>query len=64
MDKRDLVRAVAKATGKPMTSVESILESAFEEITSALQKGEVISIGGFGSFSLGASKPVKQIKTK
>jgi|LakMenE18May11ns_1017448.scaffolds.fasta_scaffold9852720_2 nucleoid DNA-binding protein len=64
MDKRDLVRAVAKATGKPITTVEVIVGAVFEEITSALHKGEVISLGGFGSFSLGAAKPPKKSKAK
>ena len=64
MDKRDLVRAVAKATGKPITTVEVIVGAVFEEITSALHKGEVISLGGFGSFSLGTAKTPKKSKAK
>ncbi len=57
MDKRDLARSVAKASGKPITVVDAILAAAFNEITDALQRGETVSIGGFGSFALGAKPP-------
>lgn len=57
MDKRDLVRAVAAASKKPITEVDVILQSAFDVITAALERGEVVSIGGFGTFALGGKKP-------
>ena len=57
MNKRDLVRAVAAASKRPITDVDVILHSTFDVITAALERGEVISIGGFGTFALGAKKP-------
>ena len=62
MNKSELVRAVAESSGKPITVVDVVLEAVFNEITAALEKGETISIGGFGSFALSA-KPMKK-KTK
>jgi len=62
MNKSELVRAVAEASGKPITVVDAVLAAVFNEITSALGRGETISIGGFGSFALSA-KPAKK-KTK
>ena len=58
MDKRDLARAVAKATNKPITDVDVILTATFDAITDALQRGETVAIGGFGSFALGAKTGV------
>ena len=60
MNKRDLIRAVAEKTGKPMTVVDVILEAAFAQITDALEKGDTVAIGGFGSFALGAKPPKKK----
>lgn len=57
MNKRDLVRAVATASKKPITDVDVILQTTFDLITAALERGEIISIGGFGTFALGAKKP-------
>jgi nucleoid DNA-binding protein len=62
MDKRDLVRAVAATSGKPMTTVDVILDAAFQKITEALERGEIVSIGGFGSFALGSKPSVKRKK--
>ena len=56
MNKTDLVRAVAVASKKPITDVDVILQSTFDLITEALQRGDVISIGGFGTFALGGKK--------
>lgn len=56
MNKRDLIRAVAAKSKKPITHVDLILQSAFDEITAALERGEIISIGGFGTFALGSKK--------
>ena len=60
MNKRDLIRMVAEVTGKRITTVDVILEAAFAQITNALEKGDIVSIGGFGSFALGAKPPKKQ----
>lgn len=60
MNKRDLVRAVAKATGKPIVDVDVIVEATFQTLTSALDAGETVSLGGFGSFSLGGRAKTKK----
>jgi|LakMenEpi03Aug12_release.lakeMendotaPanAssembly.Ray.scaffolds.fasta_scaffold643484_2 DNA-binding protein HU-beta len=61
MNKRELVRSVANSTGKPITTVEVIIQAAFDQITDALDRGDIISIGGFGSFALGGKKtPAKK----
>ena len=63
MNKRDLVRAGAEASKKPITDVDVILQSTFDVITAALERGDIVSIGGFGSFALGAKKPKLVKKT-
>ena len=62
MNKRDLARAVAVASGKPITTVDVILDAAFQQITEALERGETVSIGGFGSFALGSKPAVNRKK--
>lgn len=63
MNKRDLVRAVAKTSGKPITEVDVVADAIFEVITRALENGDTVNIGGFGSFALGGKAPaVKKSK--
>lgn len=64
MDKRQLIRSVANSTGKPITTVEVIIQAAFDQITDALDRGDIISIGGFGSFALGGKKAPAKKKQK
>ena len=47
---------MATASKRPITDVDVILQSTFDVVTAALERGEIISIGGFGTFALGAKK--------
>lgn len=50
MNKRDLVDAVASATGRPKTEAASAVDAIFEAITGALARRDKVQIAGFGSF--------------
>ena len=50
MTKADLVEEVIKATQMPRKEAEVTVETIFESIIGALQKGEKLEIRGFGSF--------------
>ncbi len=48
--KADLVEEVSQTTGLTRNDSEEAVETIFESIIGALQKGEKIEIRGFGSF--------------
>jgi len=50
LTKADLIEEVLRVTELPRKESESIVETIFESIIQALQKGEKIEIRGFGSF--------------
>ncbi|OLE11118.1 MAG: integration host factor subunit beta [Acidobacteria bacterium 13_1_20CM_4_56_7] len=50
LTKADLIEEVLRVTELPRKESESIVETIFESIIEALQKGEKIEIRGFGSF--------------
>jgi len=50
MNKAELVDAVAKKTGETKRMSEGFVDALVETITSAVAKGEKVSIVGFGSF--------------
>src|SRR5438067_11283668 len=50
LTKADLIEEVLNVTELPRKESESIVETIFESIIQALQKGEKIEIRGFGSF--------------
>jgi integration host factor subunit beta len=50
MTKADLVEEVTKATELPRKESESVVETIFESIITALQADDKIEIRGFGSF--------------
>lgn len=50
MIKLDIVNQVADKTGVPKTKAETAVESLFEAMKSALQRGERIELRGFGVF--------------
>lgn len=52
MNKADLVDSVASATGLGKSEAGSAVESVLNVITSALQRGESVSLIGFGIFSI------------
>jgi DNA-binding protein HU-beta len=50
MNKRDLVEAVAAATGRPKTEAATAVDAIFEAISGALKNREKVQIAGFGAF--------------
>ena len=53
MNKSDLINAVTKKRdGNKKYIVKSVLEDIFDEIQSALMRGEKVSIRGFGTFEV------------
>lgn len=50
MNKKDLVRKVALDAGLTMKKAEEVLDGFLTGISSALSKGEEISVRGFGKF--------------
>src|ERR1700740_234965 len=50
LTKADLIEEVWKATELPRKESETIVETIFDSIIEAIQKGEKIEIRGFGSF--------------
>src|SRR6201981_2174855 len=50
LTKADLIEEVLKVTELPRKESETIVETIFDSIIAALQKGEKIEIRGFGSF--------------
>ena len=52
MNKKELIGAVAEATGLTKKYVELVVDSTFDVITSALKDGEKVKVHGFGSFEV------------
>jgi len=50
LTKADLIEEVLKVAELPRKESETIVETIFESIIDALQKGDKIEIRGFGSF--------------
>jgi integration host factor subunit beta len=50
LTKADLIEEVLNVTELPRKESETIVETIFDSIIAALQKGEKIEIRGFGSF--------------
>ena len=50
MTKADLVEEVTRITELPRKEAEAVVETIFESIIGALQKGDKLEIRGFGSF--------------
>ena len=50
LTKADLIEEVLKVTELPRMESETIVETIFDSIIEAIQKGEKIEIRGFGSF--------------
>ena len=56
MNKNDLIGAVAEASGLSKSQASSAVESVFDSISSALKKGDVVRLVGFGTFSVAKRK--------
>ncbi len=52
MNKGEVVRAVAEATGVPIKTTKDVVNSVFDTIIDAMAKGENVQVLGFGSFIL------------
>jgi len=50
IDKKELIKRVAKRTGKDSAEVESVVDAALEEIYMALKQGKSVSLRNFGTF--------------
>lgn len=50
MNKQELIDAVAESADLPKASATRALEAVIDAITGALQKGDSVSLVGFGSF--------------
>ena len=50
MNKSDLVDAIAAATNEGKTKVAALLEAVLDHISGALQKGDKVTLPGFGTF--------------
>jgi len=66
LTKADLIEEVLKVTELPRKESEIIVETIFDSIIEAIQKGEKIEIRGFGSFRtrqrIPFFKPSKELK--
>ncbi len=56
MNKQDLISAVAEASSLTKTDAGKAVESVFESISGALQKGDEVRLVGFGTFSVSKRK--------
>ena len=57
LTKADLIEEVLRITELPRKESETIVETIFESIIDALQKGDKIEIRGFGSFRTRQRQP-------
>ena len=51
MNKKELIDAIAKATGETKRTVSDVLDTAIDEIQKQVKKGTRVSLPGFGTFS-------------
>jgi DNA-binding protein HU-beta len=52
MFKTDLINAVAEKTGMTKTDARKALEATMETITETMEKGEKVTLVGWGTFSV------------
>jgi len=50
MTKQDLIAAAASAAGVTKKDAQAVLDAVIDTITSTLQKGDSVTITGFGTF--------------
>lgn len=50
MNRAELVSEIAELTGHPKTEVSTTLKAVFHTITGALQRGDKVTLVGFGTF--------------
>ncbi|MGV7240282.1 HU family DNA-binding protein [Caballeronia sp. M23-90] len=54
MNKQDLIDAVAGSTGESKAATGVTIDAILDVVTSAVTKGDVVQLIGFGTFSMGA----------
>ncbi len=59
MNKSDLVSAMAEAAGITKADADKALDAFTDSVTSALKKGDKVSLVGFGTFSTSKRKARK-----
>jgi DNA-binding protein HU-beta len=52
MNKTELVKAIAEATGLTQTLATDALDAFMESVTTALKAGDKVTLVGFGTFSV------------
>ena len=52
MNKAELIAAVAGVTGLSKKDCEAAVNATFDTVTAALEKGEKVSLVGFGAFDV------------
>jgi DNA-binding protein HU-beta len=55
-DQADLIESLATKLDLQKTLAERIVNTMFDDIESALQKGDKVNISGFGTFAVSARK--------
>jgi len=50
MNRAELVSEIAELTGHPKTEVSTTLKALFHTVTNALQRGDKVTLVGFGTF--------------
>lgn len=50
INKKDLIKRVAKRTGSSEKDIESVIDATFEEIYEALKREENVTVRNFGTF--------------
>ncbi len=59
MNKREIAQKLAKKVGIPKTRAEEVLDTVLDLLSETLEKGESVTLSGFGSFHLGKRKAGK-----
>lgn len=59
MRKQDIIRAVAKSTGRPESQVTPVVNGVFDTIQQALADGDEVAISGFGTFRV-VDRPARE----
>jgi len=52
MNRSELVEAVSRETGLPMSKAEEVVRTVFDTMTKAIANGERVEIRGLGAFSV------------
>lgn len=50
MNKAELIQAVVQETGESKRTVQTVLDSAIDQVQRQVKKGERVSLPGFGTF--------------